>query len=184
MFSVSESLLRRLGVSQGNESLMGDLVEEYSSGRSILWLWRETVIAIMTKTGCDLRNHKLIALRAIATGWLLLELWAQILPLIDVRVPGYWLLFLLLFEISIWPAFVGWVVGRTHRLQQAAMVLAYAASIAAYSIWYYCLHYVEITRMSTPDQLFVGIASLATVSCTLIGGLLQKPNMPPGLPPE
>lgn len=40
-------LLNRLGVSAGNEPLTGDLLEEFRSGRTAGWYWRQTLMAIV-----------------------------------------------------------------------------------------------------------------------------------------
>jgi hypothetical protein len=127
MLALAESLLARFGIPQGNESLMGDLVEDYSSGKSALWLWSQTTNAIASTVARDIRNHKLLAVRALATGWALQLVWQEILHLAEPRLlvwhrgPIYHWELLLLSTITLWPAFVGWVVGRTHRAQQAAM---------------------------------------------------------------
>lgn len=89
MLALAESLLKRFGIPQRNESLMGDLAEEYGSGRSVLWLWRQTANAIVSTVARDIQNHKLAALRAIATGWLLMVAWSQIIHLVEPR-PGVW----------------------------------------------------------------------------------------------
>jgi hypothetical protein len=73
MLALAESLLARFGIPQGNELLMGDVVEEYSSGRSALWLWRQTANAVASTVARDFRNHKLLVVRALATGWALLR---------------------------------------------------------------------------------------------------------------
>lgn len=180
MFALAESLLRRFGVPQGNESLMGDLVEEYTSGRSVVWLWRETLNAIATTMVRDVRNHKLMAVRAVAIGWLLSMAWLQILRLLlkpgVVHTGAASRSLLFPFTIAVWPAFVGWVVGRTHRAQQAAMVVVYAISLVAYSIWYYTANYSEITRMPIPNQFGFDIEiTCVALAFTLAGGFLQKP---------
>ncbi len=53
--ALAEWLLTRFGIPQQNESLMGDLAEESRSGRSALWLWRETMVAIGTTVARDIR---------------------------------------------------------------------------------------------------------------------------------
>jgi hypothetical protein len=41
-------LLERLGIANGNAPLAGDLLEEFQSGRSGAWYWRQTFVAIAT----------------------------------------------------------------------------------------------------------------------------------------
>jgi len=41
-------LLNRFGLARQNPSLMGDLLEEFRSGRSAAWFWRQTVVVILT----------------------------------------------------------------------------------------------------------------------------------------
>jgi hypothetical protein len=158
---------------------MGDLVEESGSGRSAQWLWRETAVAIATTVALDIRDHKLLAVRAIATGWILWWGWWHIL-LLSQPLPGMWgrhrlWAFAMLFTLSLWPAIVGWVVAHTHRTQQASMVLAYAASIVVWGFWYFIVHYSDIKAMPIPNQLNMDIGPtwIALVG-TLVGGFFSK----------
>jgi hypothetical protein len=41
-------LLKRSGIADGNAPLAGDLLEEFQSGRSAAWYWRQTFMAIAT----------------------------------------------------------------------------------------------------------------------------------------
>jgi hypothetical protein len=61
MFVLARWLLERFGVPQRNESLMGDLMEEWASGRSAFWLLRQTANAIGSMLARDIANHKLLA---------------------------------------------------------------------------------------------------------------------------
>jgi len=181
--ALAEWLLTRFGIPQRNESLMGDLAEESSSGRSAVWLWRETGVAIATMVGRDIRNHKLLAVRAIATGWLLTWSWQRIVllfqPPVGVRVQTLWAWgILLMFTWSFWPAIVGWIIARTHRPQQAAMVLAYSASMVLWALWYLIAHYQEMKSIHAHPDVFVTNVTVmcAVLICTLAGGFLQKPR--------
>jgi hypothetical protein len=52
-----------------NEVLAGDLVEEYARGRTVVWYWRQVVMAILVGCGSEIRMHKLLTVRAVITGW-------------------------------------------------------------------------------------------------------------------
>jgi hypothetical protein len=178
--AVAEWLLTRIGVPR-NESLMGDLVEEYHSGRSALWFWRQTAIAVAITVVRDIQNHKLLAVRAMATGWLLTLAWWQLLILAQPR-PGVWGKHTLWgissrLTILLCPALIGWVVARTHRAQQASMVLVYAASIGIWSIWHFIVNYERIAHSPAANQMDFEIKVICFVLAgTLVGGFLQRPR--------
>jgi hypothetical protein len=169
-------LLRKFGVPKRNESLLGDLVEERAAGRSIFWLYGQTVAAIVDTILRDLRDHWVLALRAIAVGWGASAVIFVILG--EVPYPQWWknpdphvrdqwayiFLGLGMFVLFIWPTILGWIVARTHRSHPAAMVLAFAASVALVSPWI-CVQGV------TPTTLEFGLSGLLGV---LFGGFLSS----------
>ena len=163
-------LLWRFGVPQRNESLVGDLIEERAAGRSALWLWGQTAAAIADTVVRDLRDHWVLAIRAIGTGWIAFFLYGSIcarVPLLEWwwETPNHTLqnlyFYILIAEVSIvWPLACGWTVARTHRAQPAAMVLAFAASV--------CLAYPWLW-----SRVWLGCFYPLGV---LIGGLVQSPR--------
>jgi hypothetical protein len=56
-------------------SLAGDLLEERARGRSIVRYWRQVLIAIWTGIWSFVFSHKLLALRAVATGCAVNGVW-------------------------------------------------------------------------------------------------------------
>jgi hypothetical protein len=184
-------LLERFGVSERNESLTGDLEEERSAGRSALWFWRQTFSAIGDTVIRDLRDHWPLALRAIATGYAVTCGWVWGMRMLFSGVAhdshgflgGYlWRAYqvLLPFTWVLWPLVVGWIVARTHRAQQAATVLAFAASVAFPGAWYLTTHYSQMERscvQCVPDVWVVNLAIYCLyVLGILIGGLLVRPT--------
>src|SRR5437870_1318659 len=53
----------------GRDALAGDLVEQFRSGKSTLWLWREVVAAILTASWKEVQTKRMSALKAVALGW-------------------------------------------------------------------------------------------------------------------
>jgi hypothetical protein len=59
-------LLKVFKVTENNPPLIGDLTEEFLSGHSRVWLWRQVLAAIVFSIGQEIYAHKLIG--AILTG--------------------------------------------------------------------------------------------------------------------
>jgi hypothetical protein len=135
--TVATWLLKRLGRRERIESLMGDLWEEHQRRRSAAWYWRQVVTAMAVGACQDIRDHKVLAVRAILTAsgfWFLETLllgfvmrhfwnefaWTMTLPLV-AREPAF-----IVINRIVPAAGMGWIVGWLHRQHQAAMVLAVA----------------------------------------------------------
>jgi len=67
-----------------DSALVGDLLEERARGRSAFWYWRQVVIAMCLVICRALLDHKMLALRAVATGcatnFALMFLFETLLP--------------------------------------------------------------------------------------------------------
>jgi hypothetical protein len=61
-------LLKGLGCSADNDAVIGDLTEEFLRGRTSVWFWKQTAVAILAGAFQDLRRHKFRAMAAIAGG--------------------------------------------------------------------------------------------------------------------
>jgi hypothetical protein len=138
-------LLLRLG--PDDESFLGDLVEEYESGRSRAWYWRQVVAAVLLTCWRQAGSHPLRTLLGVASGWATL--------LLVFLVPGdtsaeglagwlwgwdrqtayatrlwwpFWITAALVSYAGF--AFSALVVVRLHRRHAGPMLLAYAMSVA------------------------------------------------------
>ena len=61
-------LLERLG--PADEELIGDLVEEYQSGRSRVWIWYQVLVTVFHHVARTLRGHPGRAAVGLVLGWL------------------------------------------------------------------------------------------------------------------
>src|SRR5579862_5057290 len=77
-------LLEHFGVEQ---ALIGDVLEECARGRSLFWCWHQVLTALVSRTAQDISAHEWLAMRAVATGWIVLLL--TFVTLSDSRI-GQW----------------------------------------------------------------------------------------------
>ena len=134
-------------------ALAGDLLEERARGRSTVWYWRQVLIAIGTAIWSTVFAHKLLALRAVATGCaangLWLFLWMKFLHLRLPFSPPYtklvlaesiaYLLILLLTQTA-----TGWIVARTHRAAAIPMVVVFVSWL---TLWFFIDTFPEAKRL-------------------------------------
>jgi len=147
-------LLVRLASGEKRESLIGDLAEQYRNGRSASWYWRQTLGSIATGAWGEVRDHKLLAVRAVLIG--LASMWVfsaaarfalQVLWTLatgGVYIGGRWIrldygwirnrIYIAFLLTLFGSAASGWIVGRLHRDREAPMVLAYLTSAVVLAI--------------------------------------------------
>ena len=133
--SIANWLFECLGL---DVALTGDLLEECARGRSVIWYWRQVLVGIWVGTWGAIFDHKLLALRAVATGcavngaWLFL--WLKFLHIGLPGMPRISLDAIASLSIILFTQVVtGWVVARTHRSHAMPMVLAFAIWLV---LWY------------------------------------------------
>jgi hypothetical protein len=168
-------LLEHFGIPQRNEPLIGDLLEEHSSGRSALWFWRQTFVALAITAAGDIWNHKLPAVRAIATGLIaMLPLRAIRFHLASQRWGDNPIVFWALTFLSF--AFAGWVVAHTHRRQKGPMALAFVTYAFIYKTWLFAAHYHQFWSRSHAHQFPIDASLTGTaLLCSLVGSFLPAP---------
>jgi hypothetical protein len=150
---VATWLLQHFRSGRRNDSLTGDLIEEYRRGRSRAWYWRQVLMAIVISFSAEIWHHKLLTTRAVVAGWtslLLLSGLVRLSPplskedgeLLSLVIPfgwwyyhwGYWG-WLTLCLVS---GGSGLMVARLHRTHQTAAVIAYAISWWLYYLPGFC----------------------------------------------
>jgi hypothetical protein len=179
--SLATSLLKRLGRSDHDETLIGDLCEEYQRRRSAAWYWRQVLIAMAVGCFQEIRDHKLLTARAILTAVIS---WYGLGPLYRATVgsfynhlvwtmPGVGGILFLLVGVVIPAISIGWLVGRFHRQHPAAMVLAVAVFILT-------IHLPELCRRvlnALDDARYISAlvdqvrSMIVGMGCVLLGGL-------------
>lgn len=69
---LAQWLLVHLGCGVNNEAVIGDVDERFGHAHSRLWYWRQVLIAIIVSVSNDIWTHKLLAMRGLIIGWVLL----------------------------------------------------------------------------------------------------------------
>src|ERR1051325_11626182 len=113
-------LLERAGV---DDALVGDLAE--GARRSPIWYWRQVLAAIAQSWVETIVHHKWLALRAIATGWVLWASLCIVMNALNASAPAPWIpIASALIRYGQWLV-IGWMIGVLHRPYYASMVLPY-----------------------------------------------------------
>ena len=146
---VATWLLERLRSDQENESLIGDLMEDYGRGRSNAWYWRQVLAAIVVSSCDEVLAHVVIAIKAMVTGWAaqfmlqyvawgLLNRFHLWLPLHDKLYLffGYGFATSVTWLILWTPIWIGsgWLVGGLYRSRWASMVLVFSTSVLVWKL--------------------------------------------------
>jgi len=181
--TIARWLLNHFGCSPNNETIIGDLDERYRQGRSYLWYWRQALLAIVTSFFNEVGTHKLLTLRAIATGWVVAvvsrrafnltweilsalgswsRLWRHGWITIAVQIP----------EVVLSGVLAGWLVAKLHRQSQKAMVLAYAAYFAGGEIISLLPEFLRFR--SYPFISVISFITLTTVGVLVGGGVFTS----------
>ena len=151
--------------------IAGDLLEERARGRSSTWYWRQLVMAAGIGSWNAVRQHKVLALRALATGcameWALVYAWNHWVPDITPFTIAQWTLQMttaLLTQIL-----VGWVIARTHRAQQVPMVLLFLLGFEAY-YWYGVVRWITTwLEYTVPAPIFLAYSAMFTLTALMAG---------------
>jgi hypothetical protein len=189
-------LLKVFKVPESNPALAGDLIEEYSGGQRVPWLWRQVLAAIAFTIGKEIYSHKLLTIRAVIAGEaaVLLSYFALIRALsshwfamfcISVfttsRLPflsKFWILLLpeSMIVVMIVCMFGGWIVGRLHRDHRATFVVLFAAlqfiwTMVAPTLRRHLVDSIDQPRFRPYLALDITILLLCPI-CVLLGGYL------------
>lgn len=174
-------------------ALNGDLREERERGRSAVWYWKQVVIAVWVGMWGVVRDHKVLALRAVVTGFAtqysVYYFLGSIFRLVNkvhlYKYPapvslGNWatqLSLILLVQVA-----TGWVVARAHRAHQVQMVFTFLISLILW-IAYDDLPFILRTLTNSIDQprfrpyVALQLVSLFTVIFgVLLGSILARPK--------
>jgi hypothetical protein len=68
-------MLKHFGSGPNNDTVLGDLAEQYRQKDNEMWYWRQVLKAIPISFWKEIRGHKKIAARALLTGWALWTLY-------------------------------------------------------------------------------------------------------------
>jgi hypothetical protein len=164
-----------------NPALAGDLVEEYERRGSALWYWRQVLSAIAIAVATDIGSHKILMVRAITVGWTTMWLFSFVAVEINGFMSG-WVLdrLILLFwthpfpmiwatQLSSSPAMAlsflisGWIVGRLHRHNRPAMLIAFTLTVLAWSMYNDAMRLSD--RPAFPRRITLSACSSSLYRC-------------------
>jgi hypothetical protein len=179
-------LLEHARFSTTDGVIAGDLLEEFHTGRSAAWYWRQVLAAIVVGCARDARHHRVLATRAILISWaanygalllgrrVLYELFGS------SRVPGLTIQLLMWAVCFLGGTTSGLIVALLHRRYRNAMLLTSAAALPGWA-----LIAIMLLKRGALQQSPMKIAGatmvyyLVALTGFMIGGFLFSPAPPP-----
>jgi hypothetical protein len=138
-------LLERCSLGRRNDSLVGDLIEEFGQGQTRAWFWKQTIIALTVSFASELGRSPLLIVRAMASGWVSLYIgrflidglmlrrsWPGIILPVAFDPLGYSRFRWLVFWTPVTAA-SGWIVSRLHR-RHRILVLLFSVSVLLWDL--------------------------------------------------
>lgn len=188
-------LLSHFGCSPNNDAVIGDLDERYRESHSRAWYWGQVMKAVFASIFQEVRTQRMLAFRALLTGWTLLFIAAFLFRSIIVALfwsaipqapairhaadlhPYAALTVLIAIGCVEWTG-IGWLLN--HLYHEKAIVLAFAETVLAVSAAIMLI----IGFMAHVHPIWMGMAgNLAGLFFLLIGaGLLNNPAQRPTRP--
>jgi hypothetical protein len=142
--ALATAILERLV--PANESLVGDLIEEYRRGRSRAWYWRQVTAAVVLGGLRQAGARPARTMIGVATGWIVLLLaffalgdktsealakWLWSWDRHTAYATGVWAPFQIVAAVVSYAGFAlsALAVARLHRRDAGSLLIAYAASL-------------------------------------------------------
>jgi len=141
-------LIERLGSAALSEALIGDLVEQFTAGRSRSWYWRQAIGALAPEVSRALRTHALSFTGAVIVGCAFSSLWQRasawaLRPLhahlestsahpwsLEGLVPFFGMLASAASSCAL--SFLSvWIVARIHRVHRRAVLVVFVMALTA-----------------------------------------------------
>jgi hypothetical protein len=182
------TLLQWLLPARDHEALLGDLHEERRRGRSIFWYWSQILAAVVIGSWREVREHPLLALRAVMTGVVVLAVYFAMVAAISrfiwvlsnggYYLGGYWLTLpprpipqrydipVVLIVNAFGYAASGWAIVRLHRAYGLAMAMPFLLVVSLLSL-------IPLTIIATDAG--PGVRSMPLIQvASLVGGLFAS----------
>lgn len=129
------------------EALIGDLAEQFGTGRSQLWYWRQATAVLGQALWRTLHEHGVSFVAAVLVGYALMEFWflgnslvfrslyrsldTAPHPLSQAMLMRFLGLRMAQGSVTTLIFIAGWLVTRIHRAHQRAVVLAFVVAVTA-----------------------------------------------------
>jgi hypothetical protein len=171
-------LLERIDTKNINEPLVGDLLEEFHSGRSRFWLLRQLFYAVLRLAAVEIVSNKLICLRGVVTGLLI------VMPLTAVfGALAYfaWMDGPLQFWVLTCCAYMITGVALAYKFPSHRVAVITAFTLYALIAKISLVGFNEQRFLGSSDPVGDVVAAAATVLapvCTVAGAFLVKPDTP------